>query len=242
MKLRTIRRKRKKLLKELCELNEKYNAIMSVDEVNGEGQIRKNFGDVVADQCDRMGISQIYEKDSVGTSLLTLLIARQSREDTSDAIIELIPHMPQRRILNSCAWGGNFAGLYPLHIACTGRDKHANSRPKIIKYLVDAKADIEARTYQEMTPLLIAAGAAYIDAVKMLVELGADIFATGGKGDQNVAEFAMRANNPDLAQWWYDKTGTKSLGIRHRIKPTQLCQYSWHNSHGSSSSRDRRSR
>ena len=100
--------------------------------------------------------------------------------------------------------------MQPIHLAI---DRALNSRtkkydifnPELVKFLIAQGADIEAQakhhsTERKSTPLVLAASRHNFDAVKLLVELGADLYAEDPYG-RNALEFAkynkkaLRSNN-----------------------------------------------
>jgi len=92
--------------------------------------------------------------------------------------------------------------LVDLHIA-SGADVHANGDdalleaaaypyPLIIRSLLAAGANVNARTSGGYTPLLIAAGRGYTESVKLLLAAGAEVDAKGKSGKTAVELAAER--------------------------------------------------
>lgn len=84
----------------------------------------------------------------------------------------------------------NKPGWAPLHYAATG------GHVAIMKQLIDNYAFIDAQSPNGTTPLMMAAMYGSTDAVKLLLDEGADPLM---KNDKNMtaADFARRANRPD---------------------------------------------
>jgi len=67
-----------------------------------------------------------------------------------------------------------------------------------VKTLLDRGADIHARDYEGMTPLLLAIYGGYAEAVKLLIEKGADVNAVNRFGDTAVQFFNSNHENAEL--------------------------------------------
>ena len=68
----------------------------------------------------------------------------------------------------------------PLHHAVK---RNNGSHPDVIQVLIDAGADIEAKSGNGRSPLLLACEVGKLDALKILVEAGAAVCATDSQGD-----------------------------------------------------------
>jgi len=78
------------------------------------------------------------------------------------------------------------------------------ANPEKVRLLVDAGADVNARSKQGMTPLLIAAcNAGSIEIVRLLIAKGADPRATNDGGTTLLA--AATANDPDMVRLFVEK-------------------------------------
>lgn len=70
----------------------------------------------------------------------------------------------------------------------------------IIKALVDAGADVNAKNFKLVTPLMFAAGIGDIDTMKLLIENGADIEHKNKYGERAL-EFAIRKEQKEAADY-----------------------------------------
>ena len=77
--------------------------------------------------------------------------------------------------------GGQPVGFTPLHLLCQGSDPF-HARLEAIPLLIKAKAPLEKNNDKGATPLLLAAGSAFPDAVRALCNAKADINAANLKG------------------------------------------------------------
>ena len=60
-----------------------------------------------------------------------------------------------------------------MSLLCNARDR-GNERIHLIEHLVEARADLECRTPQGMTPLLSACACGFKDAVQLLLDARSD--------------------------------------------------------------------
>ena len=77
-----------------------------------------------------------------------------------------------------------------MHEAVSG------NKPKVIEFLKEKGANVNAKANSGYTPLHLAASAGYIDCVNILLECGADIGATDefGKTPKQTAELSSKSN------------------------------------------------
>jgi ankyrin repeat protein len=87
----------------------------------------------------------------------------------------------------------NKTGWTPLHYAATG------GQVAVIQLLLDENAYIDAESPNKTTPLMMAAYYGSIQAVKALLDAGADPTLRNELG-LSAVEFAQRANRPDAAE------------------------------------------
>lgn len=92
----------------------------------------------------------------------------------------------------------------------------------IIELLINNKppADLESRTAEGMTPLLLAAQGGHVEAVKILVKAGADVEARGRDGRGAVHWFARQGLKDGIE--WLIKEGKADTELRNRDGYTPL--------------------
>ena len=77
--------------------------------------------------------------------------------------------------------GGTPRGWAALSLVCNARD-FANVRAQIAQLLVDKRADVNVRNPHGATPLIAACACGNWSAVRVLLDAGADVFATNERG------------------------------------------------------------
>jgi ankyrin repeat protein len=87
----------------------------------------------------------------------------------------------------------NEAGWTALHYACSGPDRGA------VRWLLEQGAEIDARSPNGSTPLMMAAGYGESSSVDLLLKAGADVGLHNEQG-MNAADFARRAGRDRLAE------------------------------------------
>ena len=87
----------------------------------------------------------------------------------------------------------NEAGFTALHYACSGPDNGVSA------WLIAQGAEIDARSPNGSTPLMLAAGYGSPDSVEVLLQAGADARLLNEKG-WSALEFAKRSGRPELAK------------------------------------------
>jgi ankyrin repeat protein len=80
-------------------------------------------------------------------------------------------------------------GFTPLHRAVYDAELD-RGHPRIVRLLIDAGANLDARIFFGITPLMLAAGGGQADAVEMLINAGADVLAAneGGRSANAMAK------------------------------------------------------
>ena len=68
-----------------------------------------------------------------------------------------------------------------MSLVCNARDS-ANERADIARLLVERRADLEVRNPHGATPLMAACACGNWSAVRVLLDAGADVFATNDRG------------------------------------------------------------
>jgi len=91
-------------------------------------------------------------------------------------------------------WGRAFERNLPLHAACAGR----TGKPDVVRALIPATHDIDARQGGGWTPLMLAAANGMVDSVALLLDAGADRALTNDAGKTAVA-LAREHGHTDLA-------------------------------------------
>ena len=87
----------------------------------------------------------------------------------------------------------NEAGFTALHYACSGPDNGVSA------WLITQGAELDARSPNGSTPLMLAAGYGSPDSVDVLLQAGADPSLLNDKG-LSAADFALRSGRPELAR------------------------------------------
>ncbi|MFT4194696.1 ankyrin repeat domain-containing protein, partial [Ottowia sp.] len=87
----------------------------------------------------------------------------------------------------------NRPGWSPLHYAATGGDT------AMIRLLLERRAEVDARSPNESTPLMLAARYGTVEAVQMLLRAGADPRARNQLG-MDALDFAVSGNRPDAIE------------------------------------------
>ena len=77
--------------------------------------------------------------------------------------------------------GGTPTGWSALSLVCNARDS-ANERADIARLLVERRADLEVQNASGATPLISACAVGFWSVVRILLDAGADHFATNSRG------------------------------------------------------------
>ena len=97
--------------------------------------------------------------------------------------------------VNALTISGRPSGLSALSLCCNGRDPYGE-RIEICEMLVQKRANLELRNASGATPLITACSVGFVSVVRVLLDAGADAFATNNRGkhalDSNLAVAADR--------------------------------------------------
>ena len=92
----------------------------------------------------------------------------------------LVEAMPVE-VVSMRTGGGTPMGWSALSLVCNARDPH-NERADIAQLLVAKGADLEVRNAFGATPLITACAVGFFSVVRVLLDAGADAFATNDRG------------------------------------------------------------
>ena len=121
-----------------------------------------------------------------GWTLLHHAVAQsQHRRGMLEVVRGLLEVMPTE-LVNQRTGGGTPMGWSALSLVCNARDPH-NERTDIARLLVAKGADVEVRNAYGATPLITACAVGFFSVVRVLLDAGADAFATNARG-RNAAD------------------------------------------------------
>ena len=119
--------------------------------------------------------------DSCGWTLLHhAAVQSQHRRGMLEVVRGLLEAMPVE-VVDQRTGGGTPAGWSALSLVCNARDPH-NERTDIAQLLVAKRADLEVRNAHGATPLITACAVGFFSVVRVLLDAGADAFATNDRG------------------------------------------------------------
>ena len=72
-------------------------------------------------------------------------------------------------------------GWSDLSLVCNARDA-ANERADIVRLLIEKRANLEVRNAHGATPLITACAVGFSSVARVLLDAGADAFATNDRG------------------------------------------------------------
>ena len=121
---------------------------------------------------------------SVDSTWWTLLhhavVQSQHRRGMLEVVRGLLAAMSVE-VVDQKTGGGMQGGWSALSLVCNARDPH-NERTDIARLLVAKGADLEVRNIYGATPLLTACAVGFASVVRVLLDAGADAFATNDRG------------------------------------------------------------
>ena len=119
--------------------------------------------------------------DSTGWTLLHhATVSSQHRRGMLEVIRGLLAAMSVE-VVDQKTGGGMQGGWSVLSLVCNGRDPH-NERTDIARLLVAKRADLEVRSAHGATPLITACAVGFFSVARVLLDAGADAFATNDRG------------------------------------------------------------
>ena len=119
--------------------------------------------------------------DSCGWTLLHhAAVQSQHRRGMLEVVRGLLGAMPGE-LVNQKTGGGTPMGWSALSLVCNARDA-ANVRQDIARLLLEKRADLEVRNAHGATPLITACAVGFWSVVRVLLDAGADAFATNARG------------------------------------------------------------
>ena len=118
--------------------------------------------------------------DSAGWTLLHhAAVQSQHRRGMLEVVRGLLEAMPVE-VVDQRTGGGTPVGWSALSLVCNARDPH-NERTDIVRLLVEKRADLEVRNAHGATPLITACAVGFWSVVRVLLDAGADAFATNNR-------------------------------------------------------------
>ena len=120
--------------------------------------------------------------DSCGWTLLHhAAVQSQHRRGMLEVVRGLLAAMPIIEVVDQKTGGGTQGGWSALSLVCNGRDPY-NERTDIARLLVAKGADVEVRNAYGATPLITACAVGFFSVARVLLDAGADAFATNDRG------------------------------------------------------------
>ena len=122
-----------------------------------------------------------FSIDEKGWTLLHhAVVQSQHRRGMLEVVRGLLEVMPVE-VVDQRSGGGTPGGWSALSLVCTARDPH-NERTDIARLLVAKRADLEVRNAHGATPLITACAVGFFSVARVLLDAGADAFATNDRG------------------------------------------------------------
>jgi uncharacterized protein len=160
--------------------------------------LKRGFDPNTVDPSGRQGLFMALQDGSLKAAEVLLASPKtnvewRSRKDESPLMIaSLKGHAALVKKLIARDADVNKTGWAPLHYAATAGNL------EIMQILLDENAYIDAESPNKSTPLMVAAQYGSTQAVKLLLEAGADPTLRNELG-LSAVEFAQRGNRPDAA-------------------------------------------
>ena len=161
--------------------------------------LKRGFDPNTVDPSGRQGLFMALQDGSLKVAEVLVASPKtnvewRSRKDESPLMIAALKgHTALVKKLIARDADVNKTGWAPLHYAATAGNL------EIMQILLDENAYIDAESPNKSTPLMVAAQYGSTQAVKLLLEAGADPTLRNELG-LSAVEFALRGNRPDAAQ------------------------------------------
>ena len=122
-----------------------------------------------------------FSVDFNGWTLLHHAVAQsQHRRGMLEVVRGLLEVMPSD-LVDQRTGGGTPMGWSALSLVCNASDPH-NERIDIARLMVAKGADLEVRNAHGATPLITACAVGFFSVARVLLDAGADAFATNDRG------------------------------------------------------------
>ena len=136
------------------------------------------------------GYSRAMQTDEQGWTALHYAVQATTFWDLAHRVCYGLIEMMDSRGLNWTTWGGRPIGYSALHFAANGSDSSLE-RGNLVRRLIAAEADVDARDAKGRTPFLHACGTGVVDVAQALSQAGCDVHACSWDG----------RNGADRCQW-----------------------------------------
>jgi ankyrin repeat protein len=118
---------------------------------------------------------------------------RNARGETAIMMAAFRGHLEAVKLLHERGASLGGPGWTPLHYASF------NGSTPVVKYLLDSRADIDARAPNGATPLMFAARGGHLETAKLLIWQVADVNAESDRGETALM-WALQGKNTDIAK------------------------------------------
>lgn len=146
----------------------------------------------------------------------TKVDAPNGRGETALMLAALHGHLDSVRLLVEKGAQVNRSGWAPLHYAAV------NGNLELLRYLIEQHAYIDAQSPNRTTPLMMSARHAHTDAVRLLVEAGADPTPRNDSGI-DAAGYLQQQGQPEVANWLRERAAefARRYGTLERPRSAQ---------------------
>lgn len=149
----------------------------------------------------------------------TKVDAPNSRGETALMLAALHGHLDSVRLLVDKGAQVNRSGWAPLHYAAV------NGNLELLRYLLEQHAYIDAQSPNRTTPLMMSARHSHTDAVRLLVEAGADPTPRNDSG-LDAAGYMQQQGQPEVANWLRERAAefARRYGTLERPRSAQAIE------------------